>query len=401
MLNGRPSHFPSAIAWLGTGMGRSRWGVVAALVGTWFYLPLALVVAAVSAVVLGLVGFFGGLFGGRARVPAWLADLPLLGAALDAFLLRSGGVVGGLLGVLLGLALGFLGGLLLFWAAGFADDPVTGAGSVLGVIGAGLFVGVIYTLYRVGFEPAMLRLAGARRLSRREHELVVPILQDTAYRLGLPDHPPVLIDDRPEPTALAHTRHLLLSRGLLAELGYDREAIAGVLAHALVHWRNGDPVSAVFVRGIALPLYLVHAAAGALIQRVRHPLVPALLWLLCWPVLVTVRFFLLPLQAADLRRAELRADQGAVLAGHAEGLRRALSRLPRSFEGGRNGWTRTAATLHPPDELRMERLEDPSRRYPLPDLPGPTDSPDPTDLPGPTDSPGPARVPVPGVPPPG
>jgi Zn-dependent protease with chaperone function len=347
-------------------MGRSWRGVAGALLGTWFYLPLALFTAIVSAVVLGGFGFFSGLSGG-AQVPPVIADLPVLGAALDAFLLRSGGVVGGLLGVLTGLVFGFLGGLLLFWAPGFTGDPVAGAGSVLGVAVAGLFVGALYTLYRVSFEPALLRLAGARRLSRRERELVEPIVREAAARLGLGNHPPVLIDDRPQPTALAHTRHILLSRGLLVELGYDREAIAGVIAHELVHWRNGDPVSAVFVRGVALPLYLVHAGAGWLIQQVRHPLVPAVLWVFLWPVMVTVRYFILPLQAADGRRAELRADQGAALAGHRDGLRRVLSRLQQGFEGGRNGWTQTACALHPPNELRLERLEDPSQRYPLSD----------------------------------
>ena len=370
MLPGRPSHFPSLTAWLGVGIGRSWLGVAGALLGTWFYLPLALVTGALGAVVLGAAGFFRGMFGGSGWVPAVLADLPLFGAALDAFLLRSGGVVGGLLGVLLGLVLGFLGGLLLFWAPGFADDPVATTGGVLGAVAAGLFLGLLYTLYRVGFEPGLLQLSGARRPSRREWQLIGPVVQDSAYRLGLGNHPAVLIDDSPEPLAVAYTRHIVLSRGLLVELDHDPLAIAGVVCHQLVHWRNGDPVSAAFVRGVALPLYLVHAGAGWLIQNARHPLVPAVLWLLLWPVMVTVRFVILPLQAADARAAEYRADQGAVLAGHRDGLRRALTRLGRPFEAGRNGWTRSAAALHPPHELRLERLEDPARSYLLTDPDG-------------------------------
>jgi len=367
LLTGRPSDFPSLTAWLSVGMGRSWRGLAAALFGTWFYLPLALITAVLGAVVLGLVGFFSGVFGGPDQVPGVVADLPLLGAAVDAFLLRSGGVVGGLVGMLLGLVLGFLGGLLLLWAPGFADDPVAGTGSMLGVAGTGLLVGVLYTLYRVGFEPAILRMSGARRPSRREWALLEPILAGAAHRLQLRNYPPVLIDDDPEPLAVAYTRHIILSRGLLAALDYHPAAIAGVVSHQLVHWRNADPVSAVFVRGVALPLYLVHAAAGWLIRHARHPLVPAVLWLLLWPVMVTVRFFILPAQAADARRAELRADRGAVLAGHRDGLRLAVIRLGQRFEGGRNGWTRAASALHPPVELRLERLEDPGRQYPLPD----------------------------------
>jgi Zn-dependent protease with chaperone function len=377
LLTGRPSDFPSLTAWLSVGMGRSWRGVAAALFGTWFYLPLALVSAVLGAVVLGLVGFFSGVFSGPDQVPAVVADLPLLGAAVDAFLLRSGGVVGGLVGALLGLVLGFLGGLLLLWAPGFADDPVAGAGSMLGVAGAGLLVGALYTLYRVGFEPAILRLSGARRPSRREWALLEPILAGAAHRLRLRNYPPVLIVDDPEPLAVAYTRHIVLSRGLLAALDYHPAAIAGVVCHQLVHWRNADPISAVFVRGVALPLYLVHAAAGWLIRHARHPLVTAVLWLLLWPVMVTVRFFILPAQAADARKAELRADRGAVLAGHRDGLRLALTRLDHRFEGGRNGWTRAASALHPPVELRLERLEDPARRYPLPDPAGAPEPPAP------------------------
>lgn len=402
MLPGRPTHFPTVTAWLGIGFRRSWRGVAGALIGTWFYLPLALVTAVLAAAVLGLVGFFSGLFGGPDRVPAVVADLPLLGAAVEAFLLRSGGVIGGLLGVLLGLVLGFLAGLLLLWAPRFGDDPVAGAGSVLGVAAAGLLVGVLYTLYRVGLEPVLLRLSGARRPSRREWELLGPILRDATDRLRLGNHPPVLVDDGPVPFALAYTRHIVVSRALLAELDYHPAPIGGVICHALVHWRNADPVSAVFVRGVALPLYLVHAAAGWVGQHVRHPLVPAVLWLLLWPVMGTVRWFILPLQAADARRAELRADQGAVLAGHRDGLRWALARLPR-FEAGRNGWSRAAHTLHPPTELRLERLEDPSLRYPLPDqgAAGPA-VPAPVRAPGsgvvPVADPVPGSGPAPGVP---
>ena len=151
------------------------------------------------------------------------------------------------------------------------------------------------------------------------------------------------------------------------EFQYDPEVIAGVLAHELEHWRNADAVSAAFVRGVALPLYLIHAAVGALSARTRQPLLLALVWLLTWPVLLTVRWFIMPVIAADARAEEFRADQGAVQAGYRDGLRRVLTRLDRSFETGHNGWTRTICQRHPAVELRLERLESPDQRYPLPD----------------------------------
>jgi Zn-dependent protease with chaperone function len=367
LVSGRPRHFPTAFAWLSVGMGRNWRGVLGALIGTWFYLPFAFFAAAVAAVVFGIVGFFGGLAISRQDIPAVIADLPLLGPALDSFLLRGGGVVGGVLGIALGLVLGFVGALLWFWDREFSEDPVAGAGWLLGVVAAGLLVGAAYTVYRVAFERVLVRASGARRLSRREQALLLPIVLVCARRLGLPNHPPILIDDSPEPNAIAYTRHLVLSRGLLDEFGYDREVIAGVVSHALVHWRNGDAISATFVRGVALPLYLIYGFAGWVMQKVKHPLVVLLLWLVLWPVLLTVRFFIMPLQAADARRAEFRADQGAVLAGYRDGLRRVIARLGRSFEASPNGWSQALSTTHPPSELRLERLEDPARQYPLPD----------------------------------
>jgi Zn-dependent protease with chaperone function len=41
--------------------------------------------------------------------------------------------------------------------------------------------------------------------------------------------------------------------------------------------------------------------------------------------------------------------------------------LRGSFEGSENGWSQAVSATHPPSELRLERLEDPERQYPLPD----------------------------------
>jgi Zn-dependent protease with chaperone function len=342
--------------------------VVGALVSTYLYLPFAMLMAVVSAVVLGVLGLIGGTgftIVGALAGPAF--DLPLLGRPVESFLLAVSGPLGALAGVLLGLVLGFLGALLLPWLGVFANDPLAGVGSVLLVVATGLFVGLVYTLVRVASESWVLRRSGARRMSRRERELIMPIMHSCTQRLGLASHPPVLIDDRPEPSATAHARHIVICQELLQEFQYDREVIAAVVCHELVHWRNGDPISAAFVRGVALPLYVVHGLAGWLVRVVGHPLFTVLIWSILWPVLVTVKYVIMPLQAADTRRAEFRADRGAALAGYADGLRQVLVRLPALFEGGRNGWTSAVGDTHPPTELRLEWLEDPSRTYPLPD----------------------------------
>ncbi|MGH3681977.1 MAG: M48 family metalloprotease, partial [Natronosporangium sp.] len=367
---GRPRHFPSVSAWLSVGVWRSWRGTLGALVATCLGLPVALVVGVAAALLLGTVGLVGGLLGGSQRVPGPVRDLPLLGSTLDTLVPLSSGLVGALVGAVAGLVLGFLGTVLLFGGFWLADDPVSGLGSLLGIVALDLLVAVAYTGYRVGFEPWLLRVAGARRMSRRERELILPIVADCAGRMGLENYPPVLLDDGREPTAIAYTRHLVINKGLLDEFRYDPEVIAGVVCHELVHWRNGDPISAAFVRGAALPLYLVHASVGWVDQQVRHPLIGPVLWLVFAPVLLTVTYLVMPLQAVETRRAEFRADQGAVLAGHRDGLRRVLARSGRSFERGRNGWTAAVSATHPPNELRLERLEEPGRRYPLPDPEG-------------------------------
>jgi Zn-dependent protease with chaperone function len=204
-------------------------------------------------------------------------------------------------------------------------------------------------------------------MSRREAALILPLVEEAAARLGLPNHPPVLVDDSNEPAAFAYTRHIVITRGFLEHFAYDREPISAILAHELVHWRNGDPISASFVRGVALPLYVVQAAAGSLLNQTRNSLLRFLLWTIFWPVFVTVRYLVVPMQATDSREAEYRADQGAVLAGYRAGMRHILSDLRRSFEGGRNGWTAAICASHPPHELRLERLEEPGRDYSLPE----------------------------------
>jgi Zn-dependent protease with chaperone function len=354
-------------AWLGVGLWRNWRGLLAGLVSTWLAVPFAVFMAVVFAVVFGLVGFFGWLFGESGDPPAALTNLPVLGPALESFLPLSGSVVAGLVGVVVGLVVGFVAGILIPLRFLSGDDPVAGFGTLVGVVATGGFFGLAYTMYRVILEGWILRLSGARRLSRRERELILPIVHQCVARMGIGNYPPILIDDSLEPNATAYTRHIVVSRGLLERFDYDQEVVGGVLSHELVHWRNGDPISAAFLRGVAFPLYAVYASAGWVRRRADHPVVTLLEWLLLWPLLLTVKAFVMPMQAADARRAEFRADQGAVLAGYRDGLRRILTRMRRSFETGRNGWTEAVCDTHPPNELRLERLEDPSRHYPLPD----------------------------------
>lgn len=366
---GRPTNFPSVGVWLKAGIFRNWRGAVTALAAAWFYVPAAVLYAVSLALMLGLLALFYSAFGSLvgSDVPGTLDDLPVVGDALGNLVLRSGGVMLTMVAVVVGAVLGLVIGFALVFAGPFEQGVVQGLSTLLGIIIGGTLVGLAYTLYRVACEGRILRVMGVRRLSRREADLLLPIVRDCAARLGLVNHPPLLIDDRREPNAVAYTRHIVVNQGLLEEFNYDREAIAAIVCHELVHWRNGDPISATFVRGVALPLYLVQAGAGWLLQRTTGSILRFAVWSVFWPVFVTVKYMVMPMQAADSRQAEYRADQGAVLAGHRTGMRRVLTRFRQSFEGGRNGWDAAVCATHPPNELRLERLEEPGVRYCLPD----------------------------------
>jgi Zn-dependent protease with chaperone function len=362
----RPAGYPSAGWWLVTGITRDWRGTAGALIAAWFNLPLAIVWAVGLAILAGLAG----VFGGTVLAGQFLQRIPVFGDVLSHFALPIGGGLGALAGIFVGTVVGGLGGLASPWLADYLDDPfVTGIVLLLNVV-LGLVVGVLYTIYGVVFEPLRLRIAGARVLSRREAKFLLPLLHECAERLGMPNVPRLLVDDSQDANALAYTRHIVVRQGLLTAFNYDREAIAGVLSHELTHWHNADGVARLLVQGVALPLYLAHSAATWMMRIFDNIIVRFILISIAWPIVISVRFFVVPLQAASSREAEYRADQGAVRAGHLTGIRTVLTELAGTFDGSRNGWDASICASHPPIELRLERLERRGADYSLPDQDG-------------------------------
>ncbi|GHJ06707.1 hypothetical protein TPA0907_10740 [Micromonospora humidisoli] len=351
----RPPGYPSALVWLRAGIVRDWRGVLGAFIATWFYIPLALVAAVWGGLALGLYGLVAGGTRSDEAVPALLRDAPLVGPLLEAFAAQSGGVIGGFAGFALGALVGFLAILVLPWRNA-VDEPANLFTGLVGMVVAAALVGVLYTVGRVLLEPWLLGVSGARRLSRREAERLRPLLSDCAARLGLPGEPRLLIEDDPVLTnARAYARHVVVST---AVLDCTDEEIAALLSHELVHWRTGDEVTSAFIRGVGLPLVLVHALPAWLMRRFPHPATDFVVFLFFWPVLLTMRYLVVPCHRRDARAAEYRADAGAVLAGHREGLRSMLERR-RSFETGRSGWDEAVCATHPPSELRLDRLDRP------------------------------------------
>jgi Zn-dependent protease with chaperone function len=365
----RPPGYRNVFVWLVTGMLRNRRGLIGALLAAWFNLPLAVFLGGLGLVVGGVVGYIGGAVSGTSAAD-WLNDIPVLSSMLSSALLQSGGILGLLAGAAAGAVGGFLFGLLIPWIALAAVSPFEGIGRFLAQLAVAFLCGALYTLYGIATEGWTLRIGGARKPSRREQALIGPILQDCADRMGLASTPRLLMMDDREPNAYAATRHIMVTRGFLDEFDYDREPLAGVLCHELTHWRNADAVSSHFIRGVALPLYITYNICTWLLQITRGT-VQFVIMLSTWPIMVTIKYGVMPMQASGSRAAEYRADQGAVYAGYRQGLRRVLARFRGSFDGARNGWEESVLSTHPPSELRLEAIEEPGVEYALPDADNP------------------------------
>jgi Zn-dependent protease with chaperone function len=351
---------------------RNPLGSLVGAVAAWFNVPFIVLMAAVGAIAGGLVGVVSGTVAGTgviSRIDAlfkWVFPLPVSTKdLLPTAGAQIGGIVGGLLGALHGAwRLGVMAAVWP-WETLYRGDATWPAAVVVGNVLTALFVGGLFLVWTWYAEPWRLRVAGARRMSRREAEWLLPIVLEVAERLRLDALPAILVDDRREPNADAGVRHLVITYGLLEQLAYDRDQVAAVLAHELAHWRDGDAFTAAWGKGVALPLYLVYELVDRLLRVARSRPLHFIVRTLFWSVIVTVRYLVVPVQAHHWRAAEYAADAGAAVAGYDRGLRGALSYLRNSFDGSQSGWDRTLLATHPPNELRLERLERTGRRYPL------------------------------------
>lgn len=355
----RPPGFPTVRSWLLAGAFRNWPGITVALLGGWLMLPGAVLLAAF----LGISAAAGVLTGGHIFGPKGVSDVSGL---------QAGTILQALGAFLSALLIGFIIGLVGRWFDLFSDALLNGVIVFIGLLLAALLVGVMFLIITTACEGWIMRVQGARRMSRREEEFLTPLMAECAGRLGLTAFPAVLMEDSREINASAGARHLVVNQGLLDVFDYDREVVCGVISHELVHWRNADTLSLRFISGLALPLYAIYVFLTWVARPFRHPLLYFLFLLLTWPFVFTVQRIIAPMIALGARASEYRADQGAVAAGHRVGLRRVLGRLRGTVDGARNGWDETVLAHHPPYELRLERIEEPGRAYPLPPTEAPT-----------------------------
>ena len=378
----RPEAYPSYPSWLITGAGRDKLGLLGALLVTWYGLPVGILAGGIGMVVGGIAGYVGGTFGplvGVKDLPiigSLISDTPFVGDFVASVAEHSGGILGMLVGIALGALAGFLIGFLGPWILMFTTGGWLGGLAALAAqIPIAALTGLLYTTYAIASENIRFRIAGVRRPSRRERELLGPILHDCGRRLGLENLPTLMVDDDRGVNMYTGARHVVITRGFLDEFTYDPDPIAGVFCHELAHWRNADQISSYLIRGVALPFYIIYNIVWKVVvglsRRYAFSMLGLVLMIALWPMIVSVRFVLMPLQMLASRRHEYQSDHAAVAAGQRSGIRRTLARLRSSFDGARNGWEQSIGATHPPNELRLELIEELGVDYPLPDPDGP------------------------------
>lgn len=371
-LSGRPREFHSVRSWIGGAYVRHAPAVGMGIAAAWFNAPVVILMGTIGAIVGGIAGLFSGTAFGEGVVDRlslwtdWILPLPVgVGELVPTAAWQIGGIIGAAWGALNGaLQLGWIA-FAWPWQALYQGDPAWPVMLLVGQVLTALFVGAVYTAWSIWWEPWRLRRAGARRMSRREEEWLRPIIDEAAARMNLQGLPRIMITDSREVNAYAMTRHIVIHRGLLEHLNYERETVSAVLAHELAHWRYGDTVGATVVKGTALPLYLGYALALRIEKVPFRPLA----WLLApltWGVKVCVRYLVAPVSAWIARRDEYRADRVALAAGYGPGLRRVLTQLSEGFDGSLDGWDEVVLRSHPYTELRLERLELAGDEYSLP-----------------------------------
>jgi hypothetical protein len=254
------------------------------------------------------------------------------------------------------------GGALRGAATGLASSLVALVGheplQFAGALAGGLVASLLLLAVSVALEPWLLRLGGCRRLSRREAARILPLLEAAAGDLGLASLPLVLMSGGDDLRVTTHTRHLVVGRSLLDEIGdgpAGDAALEAVLCHALHHWAVGDGVGLRFVRCCGLPLVILYDAGWWMAQQ-GNSIIGVIGWIVLWPAWLLVRLVIEPTVALGSRRQEYAADAAVAATGRGEALHRALSLLGE-LEPGRSGWNRVIAATHPPRELRLEALE--------------------------------------------
>lgn len=323
------------------------------------------------------------VIGGMTRVPlaviaALFCGTYLANVVIVALLFAAGGAAlglftGGVLAMVVGAIAGALGGvgLMFYWVI---TTTAHGQAPVLFLYLLAQSVSVI--LFALGWiamsvvlEPWYLRLRGCRQMSRREAELIMPLVRRCLEKLALKGCPRILTNDSKVVNAAAKKRHIVINRGVYDALRREgayhddpllAEELGGLIAHELWHWSKGDDIGSSAIFALAFPVTMSYRL-GLGLNRMGHwvpQLAGLVLMIYSYPLMHGIIY---PLWAYHSRRIEYECDRAAVRAGYRQGAYRLLSKL-NDFEAGEGGLTEVLARTHPPTELRLEALEPPDER---------------------------------------
>ncbi len=268
----------------------------------------------------------------------------LLLAALTAFFLAIGYLLGGRGGLMIALVVALGMNLFAYWNS----------------------------------DKMVLSMAGAQEVGPQEAPELYGIVQELAGNAGLP-MPRVYIIDEDQPNAFATGRSpehaaVAVNSGLLKHL--SREQVMGVLSHELGHVRNRDTltmtVAATLAGAIGMLANFAFFFGGSRDENGRpmNPIVGIAMMILA-PLGASL------IQMAISRSREYEADRaGAEISGHPEWLASALQRLHEGTEAIPNptaeanpatahlyidnplsaGGMSSLFSTHPPMEERIARL---------------------------------------------
>jgi heat shock protein HtpX len=178
-------------------------------------------------------------------------------------------------------------------------------------------------------DKMVLKMTGAKEVSRENLKDLYEIVDNLAITAGLPT-PKIYVIDDPALNAFATGRNpehgvIVFTRGLLERL--NEEEIRGVAAHEMAHIGNRDillgTVAVIFTSIIGMVSHMLYFAGGDDREQ-SNPIVMiiGLLLLILAPILATI------LQLAISRKREFLADAtGAMLTRYPEGLASALEKI--------------------------------------------------------------------------
>jgi Zn-dependent protease with chaperone function len=319
-------------------------GILGGLVVGWTYLPIALWVAFFGALVGLIAGGFGGATSG-------IAQTLHIGAGVGFAAAVGGLFVGAFYG-------------LVFIYTEFFNNLLT----IMGGLVSGLAVSLFTLWLMVHFEDQLLRLRGYREPSRRERQLIDPIVAEILQRMSIAGPRPIFyVSDSREPAAWTHASSIVLAQGLLGS--YDDSenppvpdmppnAFAAVIAHEISHWARADGVGIRAVWACCWPIVAVYNLA-CILGRNPNRKFTTLGWILFWPAWVSIQV-VTTILASAMRTSEYEADARTASLGdeYRAGLRTALGEF-RDWEAPRTGWEDVLHATHPSIEHRLQRLETP------------------------------------------